>query len=317
MNSGFIFLFSLAKVIFFKDNFFISLAIENVAGPVGVENAGLLYEHIVKHIIFLSVLAKFGNGGVGEGLVVGDMVSLVVILIVAADAAAPHFLELAKSFQIAHNGIVALVVEVFKGGLGIVGAELDGNALAHEALDKRLNAVGGVICEKDAVDAGGNLDFVKDAVAALFNIGFQMAGNVYAGEFADVAVEEVHNLILAILVHNGQGGVYENSVACGNGIQHGLEAFQICKRLAAGEHEVTLGGNRVDILNALNYLLGAEAFVILIFSFVDAEGAVVAAIIGHKNCNSCAALSGFVKLAHLISLQCSLWSNIITLTLCG
>ena len=130
-----------------------------------------------------------------------------------------------------------------------------------------------------------------------------MAGNIHAGELRDVAVEEVNNLILAILVHNGQGGVNENSVAGRNGIQHSLEAFQICKGLAAGEYEVTLGGNRVDILNAFNYLLGAEAFVILIFSFVDAEGAIVAAIIRHKNCNSGAALSGFVKLAHLKSLR--------------
>ena len=70
-------------------------------------------------------------------------------------------------------------------------------------------------------------------------------------------------------------------------------------RLAAGEHEVALRRDAVHDADALADGLQRKALGVLIFLLVDAEGAVVVAVIGDEDRHRGAALSGFVRIAHL------------------
>lgn len=134
----------------------------------------------------------------------------------------------------------------------------------------------------------------KDLVATLGHVLDHVSRAVDAGDLVLVLLSEGHQVILGHAVEGGEGGVDEDVVGGGNLVQHGLEGVQISEGLAAGKDEVTLGGDAVHGADALADFLQAEAHGILILLLVDAEGAVVAAVIRHENRDGCAALAGFV-----------------------
>ena len=94
--------------------------------PVGAYLARLLDDDVVEHVVDSAVLPGLGDGRVRERLMIADLTAVIEELVVAADAAARKRYELEDAVEILQNGVVRLVIEVFRRGLGIVHAELDG-----------------------------------------------------------------------------------------------------------------------------------------------------------------------------------------------
>ena len=53
----------------------------------------------------------------------------------------------------------------------------------------------------------------------------EVAGDVDAGDLSLVAVEEIHDVVLGILVHDGEGSVDKDPVGGGHCVQHPLKGF--------------------------------------------------------------------------------------------
>lgn len=136
----------------------------------------------------------------------------------------------------------------------------------------------------------------EDLVAALGHVLDHMAGAVDAGDLVLVLLGEGHQVVLGHTIEGGQGGVDEDVVGGGDLVQHGLEGVQVGEGLAAGEDEVTLGGDFIHGADALADLFQAEAHGVGVLLLVNAERAVVAAVVGDENRDGCAALTRFVRI---------------------
>ena len=106
------------------------------------------------------------------------------------------------------------------------------------------------------------------------------------------------------MLEDGQGGVDEDPVGGGDLIQHPLQGLDIGEGLAAGEDEIAAGGDGVHAADALQDLLQGEAGHVGVFLFIDAERAVVLAVVGDEDGDGSAAFSGFVRMTHVDRLSC-------------
>ena len=196
---------------------------------------------------------------------------------------------------------MVLVIQILRRGLGIVVPELDGDAVRQEP----LHILGELLCRvlliQHAVDAGGTGDLPQHLVGALLHIFHQVAGDVHAGDLVPVAAGKVQHLLRRVEAGlHREGGVDIHLVGGGDGVQHLLQGLQIGQRLAAGEHKVAPGGDGVHGADAVQNGVQAEAGAVGIFLLVDAEGAVVVAVVGHEHRDGGPALAGLIGVAHIL-----------------
>ena len=123
-----------------------------------------------------------------------------------------------------------------------------------------------------------------------------MAGAVDAGDLVLVLLGKGHQIVLGHAVQGRQRGVDKDVMGGGDQVQHGLQGVQIGEGLAAGEHEVALGSDLIHGADAVTDGFQAEAHGICVLLLVDAEGAVVPAVVGDEDGDSRAALAGLVRI---------------------
>ena len=108
-----------------------------------------------------------------------------------------------------------------------------------------------------------------------------------------------------IFLLHGEGGVDKNSVGVGNGVQHLLEGSQICQGFTAGKDEVTAGRDLIHGVDAAENGIQTEAGAVGILLFVDAEGAVIVAVVGNKDGDGSAAFPCLIGIAHIVQASLS------------
>ena len=271
------------------------------AGPVGVDLAVLLDENVVQNVIGHAVVPGFLNGGIGQGLVIGHVQALILEVEAVAHAAAVQPPIGEQPLQVLQNGVMVLVIQVLRRGLGIVVPELDGDAVGQEPLHILGELLRRVLLIQHAVDAGGTGDLPQHLVGTLLHIFHQVAGDVHAGDLVPVAAGKVQHLLRRVEAGlHREGGVDIHLVGGGDGVQHFLQGLQIGQRLAAGEHKVAPGGDGVHGADAVQNGVQAEAGAVGVFLFVDAEGAVVVAVVGHEHRDGGPALAGLIGVAHIL-----------------
>lgn len=284
------------QVIGFKDNVAICVNVHHGAIPVGMDLAGLLDDNIIQDTVGLAVLVLLQNGGVGQGLMIGQFHAVIVEVIAAAHPAAVHTRVVEQILQVVEDLVRFFLVQVFGGGVGVVKAELDRDAVGLEAIQVGLQVFLGIILIQHAVDTDGNSDPAENVIAAFGNVLDHMSGAVDAGDFVLVLLGEGYQVILGRTLEGGQRGIDEHPMGGGDLIEHGLQSVQVSEGLTAGEDEVTLGGDLIHGADGFTDLLQAEAYRVLIFLLVDTERAVVAAVIGDENRDGCAAFTGLVRI---------------------
>ena len=126
-----------------------------------------------------------------------------------------------------------------------------------------------------------------------------MAGDVDAGDLMLVFFGESQNVLLGLMLGDRKRGIDIDLVSGGDLVQHDLKRLQIGQRLSAGEYKVTIGGDGIHPPDALADFFRGEARQVRIFPLVDAEGAVVFAVIGDENRHRCAALPSFIGMFHV------------------
>ena len=94
-------------------------------------------------------------------------------------------------------------------------------------------------------------------------------------------------------------GVDIHLVGGGDLVQHHLEGFQVGEGLTPGKNEVAVRRDGVHPLDAPADLLQREACHIRVFAFVDAEGAVIFAVVGDEDRHRGAALPRLVGMFHI------------------
>ena len=270
------------------------------AGPVAVDVAVLLDEDVVQNVVGHAVLAGLHNGGVGQGLVVRHVQALVYKVEAVAHAAAVQTLVGEQALQVLQDLVVVLLIQVLRRGLRVVIAELDGDVVGQEALHIGREPVRRIVLVEHAVDAGGAGNFAQDLIRALLHVVYQMAGDVHAGDLVLVPLRKGQHLVKGGGLLGGEGGVDIHLVGGGDGVQHFLQGLQIGQRLAAGEHKVAPGGDGVHGADAVQNGVQAEAGAVGVFLFVDAEGAVVVAVVGHEHRDGGPALAGLIGVAHIL-----------------
>ena len=289
------------QVIGLKGDAAVFLHVHLHAGPVGVDLAVLLDENVVQNVIGHAVVPGFHNGGIGQGLVIGHVQALILEVEAVAHAAAVQPPIGEQPLQVPQNGVMVLVIQVLRRGLGIVVPELDGDAVGQEPLHILGELLRRVLLVQHAVDAGGTGDLPQHLVGALLHIFHQVAGDVHAGDLVPVAAGKVQHLLRRIEAGlHREGGVDIHLVGGGDGVQHLLQGLQIGQRLAAGEHKVAPGGDGVHGADAVQNGVQAEAGAVGVFLLVDAEGAVVVAVVGHEHRDGGPALAGLIGVAHIL-----------------
>ena len=131
-----------------------------------------------------------------------------------------------------------------------------------------------------------------------------MAGDVDAGDLSPVPLRKSHDIVLALVLKDREGGVDKDPVGGGDLVQHPLQGLDIGEGLAAGKDEVTGRGDGIHPTDALQDLLQGEAGHVGILLFIDAERTVVLAVVGNKDRDGSAALSGFIRMTHVDCLSC-------------
>ena len=144
------------QVIGLKDNLLIGGDVHHHAGPVGMDLAGLLDEDVIENIIGNAVSGiGLHDGGVGQGLVIGQLHALVVEVEAAAHPAAIQPGIIGNFLQIMENFI--RLVEIFRRGCRVIKAELDAGAGNFaEPLNKGNEVFLGIVLVEHAVDAEGH-----------------------------------------------------------------------------------------------------------------------------------------------------------------
>ena len=85
----------------------------------------------------------------------------------------------------------------------------------------------------------------------------------------------------------------------GDFVQHHLEGLQVGEGLTPGEDEVAVGRDGVHPLDAPADLLQGKTCHIRILAFIDAEGAVVLAVVRDKDRHRGAALPRLIGMFHI------------------
>ena len=270
------------------------------AGPIGVDLAVLLDEDVVQNVIGHAVVPGLHNGGIGQGLVIGHVQALILKVEAVAHPAAVQPPIGKQPLQVPQDGVMVLVIQILRRGLGIVVPELDGDAVRQEP----LHILGELLCRvlliQHAVDAGGTGDLPQHLVGALLHIFHQVAGDVHAGDLVPVAAGKVQHLLRRVEAGlHREGGVDIHLVGGGDGVQHLLQRVQIRQRLTAGEHEVAPGRDGVQRVDGVDDLVQREAGTVGVFLLIDTEGAVILTVIGdeHRDCG--AAFTGLIRMCHV------------------
>ena len=286
------------QVIGFKDDVAISINIHHGAIPVGMDLAGLLDNDVVQDAIGLAVFVCFLNGGVGQSLMIGQFHAVIIEVITAAHTAAIHTSVVEQILQVVEDLVGLFLIQVFGGGVGVVEAELDRDAIGLEAIQVGLQVFLGIILVQHAVDADGHSNTAEDVVAAFGDVLDHVSGAVDAGDLVLVLLSERHQVVLGRTLEGGQSGVDEHPVGGGDLIQHDLELFNVGKGLAAGKDEIAFGGDGIHPADALDNLLQREAGHVPVFFLIDTEGAVVFAVVGDEDGDGSAAFPCFVWMIH-------------------
>ena len=256
--------------------------------------AVLLDEDVVEDVVGDAVFVRLHDGGVGQRLVVGHVEALVLEVEAVAHTAAVQPLVGEQAAQILEDFVVFLLIQVLRRGGGVVVAELDGDAVGQKPLHVVHQFMGRIVAVQHAVDPRGAGDTAQQRVGTLLHVLLQVAGDVHAGDFVPVPLREGNHLLRRGVLLHGEGGVDVHLVGGGDGVQHLLQGVQVRQGLAAGEHEVAPGGDGVHDADAVDDFRQAEAGAVGVFLLIDAERAVVLAVVGHEYRHRGAALSGFV-----------------------
>ena len=227
---------------------------------------------------------------------IGQFHAVIIEVITAAHTAAVHTRVVEQILQVVEDLVGLFLIQVFGGGVGVVEAELDRDAIGLEAIQVGLQVFLGIILVQHAVDADGHSNTAEDVVAAFGDVLDHVSGAVDAGDLVLVLLSERHQVVLGRTLEGGQSGVDEHAMGGGDLVEHGLQSVQVSEGFAAGEHEVTLGGDLIHGADGFTDLLQAEAYGVLVFLLVDAERAMVAAVIGDENRDGCAAFTGLVRI---------------------
>mgnify|MGYP002918634358 CR=1 FL=1 len=182
----------------------------------------------------------------------------------------------------------------------VLPVELDGDTVGQEALHIVHQLRRRIVLVQHAVDACGAGDLSQHLVRAFLHIVLQVAGDVHAGDLVLVPLREGQHFLEGGVGLGGKGGVDIDLVGGGDGVQHLLQCVQVGQRLAAGEHKITPGRDAVHHLDACQYLLQTEAGAVRVFFFVDAEGAVVLAVVGYEHRHGGAAFPRFIGMGHVV-----------------
>ena len=226
-------------------------------------------------------------------------------MVAAADAAAVQTQILKVLHKIGEDLVALSLVEVFGRGDGVVRAELDGQAVLCEAVGKGDHAVVRIVLEEHAVDAHRHLERAEKLVVALLHIVHHVAGDVDAGDLILVALRERNDALGGEKIGYRERRVDEHAVALRDAVHHHLQRVRLGKRLAAGEHEIALWRDLMEHADALAHLFHAEAFGILVFLLIDAERAVVFAVVRNEHRDGRAALAGHIRIVvcHILHLH--------------
>lgn len=149
------------QVVGFKDHLAIGVHVHDGTVPVGVDLAGLLDNDVVQDVVGLTVFIGLLDGGVGQSLVVGQLHALIVKVIAAAHPAAVHTGVVEYFLQIVEDLVGLFLVQVFGGGVGVVEAELDGDAIGLKPLQIGDQILLGIVLVEDAVHPDGDGDAAK------------------------------------------------------------------------------------------------------------------------------------------------------------
>ena len=260
--------------------------------------AGLLDEDVIENIIGNAVGGiGLHDGGVGQGLVIGQLHALIIEVEAAAHPAAVQTGVFRDLLQIVQD--LVRLVEVFGSGGSVVKAELDvGAGKLAEALNEGDQVLLGIILVENAVDPEGYRQPGQQRVIGLHHIVLHVAGHIDAGDLVLIPLREGQNVLLRLTFGDGQSGVDEHPVGGGDLIQHDLELFNVGKGLAAGKDEIAFGGDGIHPADALDDLLQREAGHIPVFFLIDTERAVVFAVVGDKDGDGSAAFPCFVWMIH-------------------
>ena len=262
--------------------------------------AVLFDEDVVQNVVGHAVRSLFLDGGVGQRLVVRHVQALVFEVEAVAHPAAVQPLVGEQALQVLQYLVVFLFVQVLRCRLGIIIPELDGDTVGQEALHIVHQLRRRIVLVQHAVDARGAGDLSQHLVGALLHIVLQVAGDVHAGDLVLVPLRKGQHFLEGGVGLGGKGGVDINLVGGGDGVQHLLQCVQVGQRLAAGEHKITPGRDAVHHLDACQYLLQTEAGAVHVFFFVDAEGAVVLAVVGYEHRHGGAAFPRFIGMGHVV-----------------
>ena len=262
--------------------------------------AVLLDEDVVQNVVGHAVRSLFLDGGVGQRLVVRHVQALVFEVEAVAHPAAVQPLVGEQALQVLQYLVVFLFVQVLRCRLGVVVPELDGDTVGQEAFHIVHQLRRRIVLVQHAVDARGAGDLSQHLVGAFLHIVLQVAGDVHAGDLVLVPLREGQHFLEGGVGLGGEGGVDIDLVGGGDGVQHLLQCVQVGQRLAAGEHKITPGRDAVHHPDACQYLLQTEAGAVRVFFFVDAEGAVVLAVVGYEHRHGGAAFPRFIGMGHVV-----------------
>ena len=263
----------------------------------------LLDEDVIEDVIGDSAdRVLLYNGGIGQGLVVGQLHALVVKVEAAAHPAAVQAGVAGNALEVLKNFVPGLLVEVFRRRGSVVEAELNGGPRdLLEPLQIGNQIFSGIVLIQHAVYPEGHRQLGKQAVIGLHHIFLHVAGDVDAGDLVLVPLREGQDVLLRLERGYRQGGVDIDLMGGGNLVQHTLQGLQVGKGFTAGEDEITVRSDGVHPADAGPDLLCGEAGQIRVFAFIDAERAVVFAVVGDEDGHGRAALPRLVGMVHNVS----------------
>ena len=161
---------------------------------------------------------------------VGQLHSLVVEMEAAAHPAAVQPRVPGHLLQILEDLVALLLIEVLRGGGGVVEPELNGGAgeLA-EPLHIGHQLLGGIVLVQHAVDPEGHRQLGQQAVVGFHHIVLHVAGDVDAGDLVSVPLRKGQDIRLGLVLGDRKGGVDIDLVGGGDFVQHHLEGLKSAK----------------------------------------------------------------------------------------
>ena len=260
----------------------------------------LLNKNVIEDVIGHPVRrVRLHDGGIGQGLVVGQLQPVVIEVESAAHPAAVQPGVPGNFFQVLEDFVPLFLIEVLRRGGGVVKPELDGGpGNLFKAVQIGDQVLSGVVLIQHAVHPEGHGEPGKQTVVGLHHVFLHVPGDVDAGDFMLVPLREGQNILLRLELGHRQRGVDIDLVGGGNLVQHGLENLEVGEGLAAGEDKIAVRRNGVHPADAGADFLGGEAGQVRVFAFIDAEGAVVLAVVRDEYRHRRAALPRLVGMLH-------------------